>query len=74
MKNHKDDEHTWCRRCGIDFEDDDDLFTHKVESEDHIACHACGEDFRTEGGRDHHHRQVLLPNVVAQFDQILTWR
>ena len=58
LKDHKDEEHEWCRLCKMDFEEFDDLLEHKIYSERHICCAVCGEDFRSEGGRDKHQRQV----------------
>ncbi|KAL2037468.1 hypothetical protein N7G274_009749 [Stereocaulon virgatum] len=58
LKDHKDEEHEWCRLCKMDFEEFDDLLEHKIYSERHICCAICGEDFRSEGGRDKHQRQM----------------
>lgn len=58
LKNHKEEEHHYCRFCDEDFHDFDDLLYHKLESEVHICCCICGEDFRSEAGRDCHERQV----------------
>ncbi|KAK4692966.1 hypothetical protein P7C71_g4336, partial [Lecanoromycetidae sp. Uapishka_2] len=57
MKRHKDEDHEWCRVCNKDFEDDEALLSHKIDSERHICCPKCGEDFRSEAGRDRHQRQ-----------------
>jgi len=58
MKKHKGEDHDWCRVCNEDFEDDDALLFHKINSERHICCAICGDDFRSESGRDRHQRQV----------------
>ena len=58
LKNHKDEEHEWCRVCKTDFNDFDELLEHKKYSDRHICCLVCGENFRSEAGRDRHQRQV----------------
>lgn len=58
LKEHKIQEHDYCRVCDIDFEDDDAFNTHKVVSANHICCAQCFVDFRSEEGRDRHFKQV----------------
>ncbi len=58
LKEHKEEEHDWCRKCDVDCEDWDDLVQHKISSPRHIACQFCGEDFKSEAGKDRHERQV----------------
>lgn len=75
MKRHKLDapEHDYCKKCGVDCKDWDDLTQHKVdkmapflegkkrnsgESPAHIVCEFCGEDFKSFGGRERHRKQV----------------
>ncbi|BDD55272.1 hypothetical protein MAP00_000810 [Monascus purpureus] len=65
MKAHKirDPEHDYCRRCDLDFEDEERLLLHKLkmntieQRNDHIACPICGVDFKSDGGRAFHIRQ-----------------
>jgi ribosomal protein L24E len=72
MKYHKkyDPSHNYCKRCGVDCLDWEDLTQHKVEkmqpwldgkmrdnkdeSPAHIVCEFCGEDFKSFGGRKKH--------------------
>ena len=58
MKRHKDEDHEWCRLCGVDCADDEALLEHKVQSDRHICCDFCGEDFRSDMGKERHMRQV----------------
>ena len=72
MEKHKEQEHPYCARCKEDFVDDEDLGAHKIESEDHIVCCVCFQEFMTEGGRDHHQRQVLSLSISLSFKCMLT--
>lgn len=63
LKIHKYENHDYCRVCDEDFDDDEGLLLHKIESEYHICCRVCGQDFRSEGGRDRHERQVSHANI-----------
>lgn len=79
MKAHKirDPEHDYCRRCDLDFEDEERLLLHKLkmntieQRDDHIACPICGIDFKSDGGRAFHIRQVKpffdVYNCVLDF-------
>ena len=65
LKDHKDEEHEWCRVCKMDFQDFDELLEHKKYSDRHICCLVCGEDFRSEAGRDKHQRQVSRASLCV---------
>ena len=63
LRRHKKEEHDWCDRCDMDFEDDLALINHRIEStlEDqgkHIACLDCGDEFVSEAGRNRHMKIV----------------
>ena len=64
MKKHKDEDHEWCRLCGVDCADDEELLEHKVQSDMHICCDICGEDFRSENGKERHMRQVRFDSSI----------
>ena len=58
FKDHKEEEHNYCRDCDEDYESWELLLNHKSNSDNHICCGVCGQDFRSESGRDKHVRQV----------------
>ena len=58
LAKHKDSEHDYCMTCDLDFEDDEALHVHKMQSTMHIICPICGIDFKSEPGRDRHTKQV----------------
>lgn len=58
LVKHKDSEHDYCVPCDLDFEDDEALHVHKMQSPNHIICPICGIDFKSEPGRDRHAKQV----------------
>lgn len=58
LRQHKLDEHDFCKVCDEDFEDFDALHKHKIVSERHITCTVCSVDFQSETGRDRHYTQV----------------
>ena len=62
FKDHKEEEHDYCRACDKDYDSGDKLLEHKMNSDNHICCGVCGQDFRSEAGRDKHVRHV------RQFD------
>jgi hypothetical protein len=67
LKVHKHENHNYCRVCDEDFDSFDELLYHKINSEFHICCCVCGDDFHSEGGRDHHQRQVSIgPSCILQ--------
>ena len=65
FKDHKEEEHDYCRVCDEDYDDGDKLLEHKVNSDNHICCGICGQDFRSEAGRDKHVRQVRQIDMFA---------
>ena len=64
FKDHKEEEHDYCRVCDEDYENEDQLLDHKMKSENHICCGVCGQDFRSEAGRDKHVRQVRQFSIL----------
>ena len=65
FKDHKEEEHDYCRVCDEDYDDGEQLLKHKMNSDNHICCGVCGIDFRSEAGRDKHVRQVRqLSNYI----------
>lgn len=68
FKDHKEQEHAYCRECDEDYEDGEELLKHKVNSKNHICCGICGQDFRSESGRDKHVRQVGDFDVYCSSD------
>ncbi len=58
FKDHKEEEHSYCRVCDEDYDNEEQLLKHKMTSDNHICCSVCGLDFRSEAGRDKHVRQV----------------
>jgi len=60
LKKHKMDQHDYCKKCDMDFEDFQKHLDHKVGSPNHITCPVCGEDFKSSGGRDAHILAVSL--------------
>lgn len=58
FKDHKEEEHNYCRDCDEDYDSWELLLNHKTNSDKHICCGVCGQDFRSESGRDKHVRQV----------------
>ncbi|KAL8903985.1 MAG: hypothetical protein Q9207_003564 [Kuettlingeria erythrocarpa] len=58
LRQHKLDEHDYCKVCDEDFDDFDALHKHKIISERHITCTVCSVDFKSEMGRDRHHIQM----------------
>ncbi|KAL8748439.1 MAG: hypothetical protein Q9184_007302 [Pyrenodesmia sp. 2 TL-2023] len=59
LRQHKLDEHDYCKVCDEDFDDFDALHKHKIVSERHITCTVCSVDFKSEMGRDRHHIQRM---------------
>lgn len=55
---HKEAEHDYCKVCDEDFDDDEALHLHKMQSEKHVICNICGIEFMSEPGRDRHAQQV----------------
>lgn len=75
LKRHKDSEHDYCKVCDEDFDDDEALHLHKMQSEKHVVCNICGVEFNSEPGRDRHAKQVYLPSPMV-FDNLaclVTW-
>ena len=71
LKNHKEEEHDYCRVCDEDYDNWDKLLEHKMNSVNHITCGVCGEDFRSESGRDKHVHQVRQIDILG-FVTLLT--
>lgn len=68
FKDHKEEEHDYCRECDEDYDNWEELLKHKLNSERHICCGVCGQDFRSESGRDKHVRQVRGVEVYCSSD------
>ncbi|OAP65758.1 hypothetical protein AYL99_01730 [Fonsecaea erecta] len=56
MIRHKerDPNHSYCKRCDIDCQDDMFLFIHQLGSPAHICCPICGCEFKSSAARDNH--------------------
>jgi hypothetical protein len=58
MKKHKkySDEHDYCHKCDMDFENHEDYAFHKItKPEQHNkACRVCGDEFKSESGLKRH--------------------
>ena len=72
LKNHKEEEHDYCRVCDEDYDNWDNLLEHKMNSFNHITCGVCGEDFRSESGRDKHVHQVRQIDIFG-YATLLTF-
>ena len=68
FKDHKEEEHAYCRDCDEDYDNWDKLLEHKMNSDNHICCGVCGQDFRSESGRDKHVRQVRCSDINSSRD------
>lgn len=68
FKDHKEEQHDYCRDCDEDYDNWDNLLEHKLNSDNHICCGVCGQDFRSESGRDKHVRQVRHSDVYCSRD------
>ena len=68
FKDHKEEEHDYCRDCDKDYDNWDELLEHKMNSDNHICCGVCGQDFRSESGRDKHVRQVRRSDLYCSHD------
>jgi len=68
LRKHKrvTEEHDYCSKCDLDFEDWDSLTAHKVATNCHVTCKHCGQDFVTTGARNNH-----IKAVSATFPYLL---
>ncbi|RVX66962.1 hypothetical protein B0A52_09086 [Exophiala mesophila] len=59
MKTHKiyGPQHSYCKCCDEDFEDDLGLFIHQLGSSNHIVCPVDALEFRSSAARDIHFEQ-----------------
>ncbi|KAG0131746.1 hypothetical protein HOY82DRAFT_484720 [Tuber indicum] len=62
-----DRKHYYCVKCRVDFDDEEGLKGHKMESSEHVVCGECSREFDVLGALEFHRKQVHKHNPKAVY-------
>ncbi|THG93839.1 hypothetical protein EW026_g7507, partial [Hermanssonia centrifuga] len=71
LETHYEEEHTYCRRCGIMFDAEYELQEHKSDSDKHNICNSCDKDFATRWALIQHYVQSPRHDYCQRCDEHL---
>ncbi|KAG0131747.1 hypothetical protein HOY82DRAFT_645746 [Tuber indicum] len=62
--------HYYCVKCRVDFDDEEGLKGHKMESSEHMVCDECSREFDVLGALEFHQAVYMCPGCGDPFSAI----